>query len=953
MIIVRCGEGVALRLWVDRDCSLPRQRARGYGKLRDMSASTFETLAQFRQSLCERGEETALVAFRAGAPPRAWSCRELGARAGRFATGLLAQGFGADDRIVLCAPNSPEWVAAYFGIVACGAVAVPLDEQSGPEQLAAVLAHCRPRLVVTAHAHAERFAAALGEAGVSHCLLDVPEGDAGSWSRYSGVDEAPALPPIAADQIASLLYTSGTTGAPKAVPLTHGNFAANASALIAAGFVCADDRVLLPLPLHHTYPFTVGLLMVLGSGATVVLPASISGPEIARAASEARATALLAVPGLCAALWSSIEAGVRARGTLAARLFTILLAASIGVRRIAGLRIGRVLFPAVHARLGGQIRLIGCGGAKLAPELAWQLEGLGFQVLTGYGLTETAPVLTFNRPGKSRLGTEGQPLPGVELSIAPRSDQPHGEILARGPNVFAGYWNDSEATAAAFTRDGWFCTGDLGWLDRARFLHIEGRSKELIVLPDGKNVFPEALERLYGASPLFSEIAILEHEGELVALLVPNDEAVRAQGALRETALIREALQGIAAGLPSYQRVTDYRPTRAALPRTRLGKLKRHRLPQLYAAILAGDFEVDEKPLTDADRALLAADASRPVWAWLEQRYPSRKLTLDTSPQLDLHIDSLEWVTITLDLEREFGVRLSGEAVSRIVTLRDLLEQVAAAPHAEPQAREAGTSFRPPGRAVRALGALVHAFAWVAMRIWYRVTVRGRAQLESTASPVLLTPNHASYLDPLALAAALPWRRLRNTYWAGWTGIMFAGPLSRALSRLSQVFPVDPDRGLAAAIETAVGLLEAGHDVVWFPEGRRSLTGELEPFQPGIALLAQRAGVPIIPVALAGTFTAWPPGRRWPRPGRLEVSFGRPLACARAASARQREHRCRADRQRAHRRGCGPAASAGFALLAQARAARRFGEGARRLRRRLGGFRRPGGWRTCGRRRLS
>lgn len=841
-----------------------------------MPPPTFATLTQFRELLRARDADIAITAFRHDGAPERWSCERLARASAAFASGLGSLGIARGERIILCAPNSPEWVAAYLGIVSSGAIAVPLDEQSSAETLGAISAHATARLIVTTRAHVEAFeAAATAGARPRLCLLDAPEREAASWRALLAAD-APVPPEPGPDETASLLYTSGTTGAPKAVPLTHGNLAANASALTAAGFVSRADRVLLPLPLHHTYPFTAGLLMVLASGASLVMPASISGPEIAAAARHERATAMLAVPGLCAALWESIEAGVRARGVLFARLFAGLLGFAILVRRFTGLRIGRVLFGGAHARLGGRLRLLGCGGAKLPADLAWRLEGLGFRVLTGYGLTETSPVLTFNRPGKSRLGTEGQPLPGVEIEIAPHPGEPHGEILAHGPNVFTGYWNDAAATAEAFTPEGWFRTGDLGFIDSAGYLHIEGRSKEVIVLADGKNIFPEPLERIYAAVPFIAEIAILEHEGRLVALVVPDDEAIRAQGALRETALLGEALQDLSARLPSYQRITDFRATRNALPRTRLGKLRRHLLPELYGAILAGRAVVEDKPLTEADRALLASEPAASVWRWLEQRYPSRKLTLDTSPQLDLHIDSLAWVTITLELEQTLGVRLSGDAVSRILTLRDLLEEAGAAGAATPAARSPAAVYEPPGPLVRALAVPVYALGRLAMHLAYRIRTRGCEHL-AHPGPLILAPNHASYLDPLALAAALPWRRLRNTYWAGWTGIMFTGHASRAASRFAQVFPVDPDRDLAAAIETALALLEAGHDVVWFPEGHRSPSGKLEAFQSGIAVLAERSGVPLVPVGLGGTFAAWPPGRRWPRPGRLAIGFGAPL----------------------------------------------------------------------------
>jgi long-chain acyl-CoA synthetase len=390
---------------------------------------------------------------------------------------------------------------------------------------------------------------------------------------------------------------------------------ANTLALCAANLITANERVLLPLPLHHTYPFTVGLMTVFARGATVIFPAGISGPEIAAAARDAHPTALLAVPRLCEALWSGVCSTVERRGKWAASLFGVLLAFCGGVRRLTGLRAGRWVFRSLHNTFGGRLEVIGCGGAHLDPELAHRLEALGWTVLTGYGLTETSPVLTFNDRSNSRLGSVGRPVQGVEVAIR-RTDgavtesservSEQGEIVARGDSVFRGYRGNDAATKAAFTADGWFRTEDLGWVDTAGYLHVAGRSKELIVLADGKKIFPQELESIYATSPLIREVAILEHGGRLAALVVPNESAILERGALREAALLRESLEDIGAGLPPYQRLGRYAIVRAALPRTQLGKLKRHLLPDRYAQAVDA---VPRQPAASSaeDAALIAS----------------------------------------------------------------------------------------------------------------------------------------------------------------------------------------------------------------------------------------------------------------------------------------------------------------------------------------------------------
>jgi long-chain acyl-CoA synthetase len=220
-------------------------------------------------------------------------------------------------------------------------------------------------------------------------------------------------------------------------------------------------------------------------------------------------------------------------------------------------------------------------------------------------------------------------------------------------------------------------------------------------------------------------------------------------------------------------------------------------------------------------------------------------------------------------------VTLKAEQLAQILTLRDLLREIEAASRAPAAPREPRPVFAEPGAALRALGAVLLLAARTAVRLLLKPTVTGLARLPD--GPVLLAPNHASYLDPLVIAAALPWRRLRNTYWAGWTGVMHSSALRRLVSRATQVFPVDADRDLAAAVRTAHELLEQGHSVVWFPEGRRSPDGRLQSFQPGVGAVLQGTAAAVVPCAITGTFAAWPRHRRWPRLARVEVAFGEPL----------------------------------------------------------------------------
>ena len=851
----------------------------------------WKTLADLIDGLSARGEAPAVIAFREDGSTT-WSYARLADAVRRVAAGLQRDGLERGERVLLCAPNGAEWVTACLAILACGAVAVPLDPGTSDAELARVLVHSGVTRGFVSSAVAARLAPVAADRLAALYLVDAsakPPATAVPW-RSLLADAPFRRPSLDPGDGALLLYTSGTTGVPKGVPLSHGNLVANLRGLLQRPLVAADERVLIPLPLHHAYPFTVGLLGTLASGAAAVFPADLSGPQIAAALRGADTAAVIGVPGLYAAVLTAIEgrlAGLRLPPPAVSRL---LLRLSIWFNARLRLRLGRRLFRPLHARIAPRLRLLACGGAQLDAKIARRLEGLGWEVLTGYGLTETSPIVTFNPPGAGRLDTTGLPIPAIELRIAEHAPGEPGEIQVRGASVFAGYWRNPDADAAAFTEDGWFRTGDLGTCDADGRLRIVGRLKELIVLPGGRKLFPEDVEAVYAAGDLIREIAVLETGGRLVALVVPDPEAIRTRGAGRADAVVREQIEALSATLRPHERVAGVAITREKLPRTLIGKLRRHALPALYEQALAHA----EPPLptspSAADAALLATPDAARIWQWLEARFSDRHLQLDMSPQIDLGIDSLRWIELTLDLQGALGIALSEAAIAHVVTLRDLLHEALAAaggkerPAIAALTREQERWLAPMPLVLRPLSLLLHVLVWLAMHGLFRLEVRGTCRLPPTGG-IILTPNHASYLDPFALAAALGFARLRRVYWAGWTGKLFTGPLTRVFSRAAQVVPVDPDRGPAAGLAIGEAVLCRGRSLVWFPEGRRSPTGALSPFLPGIGVLAERTGAMLLPVRISGSYEALPATRTWPRLGKITVAFGTPLDSAALAAA--------------------------------------------------------------------
>ena len=815
---------------------------------------------------------------------RTFSYGEIADQARRLAAGLLAAGIGGGDAVAIYGPNAPEWIVAALATGACGALLVPVDDLLAERDAAAIIADSGARIVLTTAVH---FRALQMSAAVhGYYLLDnVPEqsGDVRSWRSLLQADSAP-LPVVQGDRALCLSYTSGTTGAPKAIVLSCDNIGVNVLAIAGEGEAGPEDRILLPLPLHHSYPLVIGLLATLTVGATLVLPEGVAGPQIMRALRLANVTAVIGVPRLYEVLLAAIESRVTAAGRLPKAAFYRGLALARWSRRAIGVDVGRLLFRAVRAQVGPQLRLLVSGGAKLDADVNRKLEALGWTVFAGYGLAETASVFSTNARGHTRIGSAGKPVGDGRMRIAEPDENGIGEILLRGSNITSGYRNNPEATKAAFTPDGWFRTGDLGYIDADGYLYVTGRAKEMIVLGGGKKVFPEPLEKVYGASPYIREIAVLERAGDLVALVRPDVDAIKAIGVTLLEDPIRVWLSQAAQELPPYQRLSGFVIVEQALPRTRLGKYRRFLLPELYEKALTKGIQGPPPPLSPADRVLLAAPTAAVVWRMLQERCAGKPLALDANLAFDLGIDSFDWMEIALELEDSLGIHLTSEIVVGLRTVRDLIAVVTGLVErgtsgekaARPQPVPPSEWLRPAGPAATLVAAAGRAIGALALRWGFALKADGRERLPAQG-PFVVAPNHASEMDAFAIAAALPPQAFRRAYWAGDDHRMFSTSAMRLFSRLAHVFPVD-ERAPLAALAAAATVLTRGDVLIWFPEGWVSPDGRLQRFRPGIGKLLTDVPVPVVPAYIGGTHVALPRGKRWPRRHPIRVVFGDPIA---------------------------------------------------------------------------
>ena len=829
-------------------------------------------------------QQPAVVAYTATEPICIERHRLL-AMAEAHAQTLRDAGIGRGDRVLIQAPNSIEWIVIALATLMHGGVLVPVDAQMGHADLAHVIADADPARIYITRA----LRPSLPQPPAATPIIEV---DALSLATDAPDNPAPQDEPAASD-IATLFYTSGTTGPPKGVPLTHANLVSNVRALLEERIAGPQDRVLLPLPLHHVYPFSVGLLTVLGVGATLILPRSLVGPRIAEALRAGRATILLGVPRLYEALWSRLEERLGGQRRWRQRLFHAGVDLSLRLQSRLGRPVGRWLFRPVMKRLAPSLRLAVNGGAALDPAIARRLQGLGWTLASGYGLTETAPILTLNAPGEARLETAGRPLPGVSLRIV------DGEVRARGPNVFAGYWHGVVPNDESFDAEGWFCTGDGGQIDSDGYLHLTGRLSSTLVLAGGENIDPERIERVLNAQPAIREAGALARNGRLAAVIVAADADDRED---TQQARIDAALRAAQADLPAHHAIGETRLSADPLPRTRLGKLRRPHLATLFER-LGGDqpqtlqAPIDTEAMAPEDQALLADEAALATWEYLAARFANKRLTPDSRLHQDLGLDSLGWMDLGLGLRDQAGIELDDAAIGRVETVRDLLQEVIQAdPAALAAEGQAPTSLTEQLATPEALldesstrlltprGPLRYATARLALGVCRMINRRfARIEVEGEwpqDGPFLITPRHISAYDPVALTESLTRRQMEPLFWAGWTGLLFSSALRRTFSHVARILPIDPGAAPQRSLALAAATLQRGHSLVWFPEGQRGRDGELQPLRPGIGLLLAAHPVPVVPVWIEGTDSVLPVGQLMPRRGSIRIRIGEPLAPA-------------------------------------------------------------------------
>jgi len=844
--------------------------------------------------------------------------RRMAESVGRWIT---ENGFARGSRLAILADNHPRWVAAYLGIIASGCAAVPLDTALHTDQVTKLLKDSGSSVLFFDASHLPLAQQAASELSLGLMLMD-PERlpSAPTQDQWQGnLNQIFAAGPgtfkpaaVNPDDLASLLYTSGTTADPKGVMLTHSNLLGEVEAVFNWVDLGPGDAFLGVLPMFHVLAQMANLMIPLVKGSRVVYLETLNTTELLRALQERDITAFAVVPQFFYLIHERIFQEVAKRGAITKKIFQALRSLNRSLRKF-GINAGPILFRKVHETLGSKMRYLVTGGSRFDPEIARDFHDLGIDVLQAYGLTETTAAVFANSPGNNVIGSVGQAMKGIEAKIVDPQPQQEsgpavGEVALRGAVVMKGYWNRPDATAAVM-RDGWFLTGDLGYFDAHRNLFLTGRKKEVIVLSNGKNVYPEEIEAHYLKSPLIKEIAVMGLEGapgaggdRLYAVVVPNFDVLRQRKIVNVKEAIRFDVEGLSQKIASTKRIGSYEIWQEDLPRTTTRKIKRFEVEKRVKANLARKTKEDDSELA-AEKPLTPEEI-----AWLDQPSVQRALEIvreaarakppqmrpDLNLDLDLGLDSMQRIELLSQLEEALGGNVDESQLAEIYTVHDLIEAVlqsAASGAGGPGTRPVFAGWKailaeePSPNEVMALAQpqpLSDAFWYLVSRLMqmvardrFRLHVRGIENLPKSG-PYILSSNHESYLDAAILASVLPSKVFDKVFAVG-TSDIFGQGLMLQLARSLRVVVVDPDANLIPAMRAGAFGLRQGRPLILYPEGERSIDGTPRVFKKGAAILSIHMRAPIVPVAIDGFYEAWPRNRSFQGFAPLSIVFGDPI----------------------------------------------------------------------------
>ncbi|HUQ05523.1 MAG TPA: AMP-binding protein [Kofleriaceae bacterium] len=840
--------------------------------------------------------------------------------------GQLRQRGAAASRVMLMSENRPEWGIAYFAVLQAGGTNVPLDKDLSAAEVANLARVSTAKALVISEKVAERLCGDLD--------IGLPEDVSalGPLERWLTEQNAPmqlisfdelftepdvspgaVVPALKSDSVASLIFTSGTTGNPKGVMLSHKNFTSMTAKLAGAFQLYKHDALLSVLPLHHTLEFSAGFLMPLMHGASITYLEEIEADALSEALEDGGITGMVGVPALWQLLERKIFKNVSDKGVLVERAFDTIVDLNRSMRDTLGFGFGKVAFWPVHRKLGGRMRLLISGGSALPADTMKSFQGLGFNLYEGYGMTESAPVLTVTKPGDKVIpGSVGKPLTGIDVRIDNPDANGVGEVCAKGPNVMIGYYENADATAQTL-KDGWLHTGDLGRFDADGNLFIVGRKKEMILGPSGENVYPDELEDVYGDSPYVKEISIVglpagDGAETVAALVVPDYEHDgKDREAVREE--VRAHLRDVSKQLPLYKRIKVLHLWDRDLPRTSTRKVKRRDVVKEIERL-----EKAAKSGAEAKKAVLLSGATTSsdwVKDVIAQTAQKKRADVTGETRLDaLGYDSLMFTELGVALEGA-GVTLPDPSeLAGLETVADIEALVArlggkAASAAKVKkltgkakdADDTEDEIHVPAPVVRAGRRLLRTGMRALYDRYLDTRITGKAYVPPFGG-YIVAANHASHLDMGLCKYALGEEGDALVALAA-KDYFFDDPVRKAyFENFTNLVPMERYGSLRESLRLAAEVIHDGYILLIFPEGTRSDSGVMADFKPSLGYLALTNRCGILPMYLSGTHEAMPKGDYLPtRDAKVAAHIGpflTPDAVAAIAAGKSRSESYRA-----------------------------------------------------------
>ena len=604
------------------------------------------------------------------------------------------------------------------------------------------------------------------------------------------------------------------------------------------------------LPFHHVLPLTATVLIILKYQASIVFVKKIASKEILEALDKNNVTALVGVPRVFKLFYDGIKQQIDSK-FITRTIYKLMT-------KIKSFKIRRKVFVKVHEKFGGELTFIVSGGAKLDPEIGEFYETLGIYVQEGYGLTETSPVIAVNTRKERKIGTVGKKLDNIEAKIVDE------ELWVKGPIVMKGYYNKPEKTAEVITEDGWFKTGDLASIDDEGYITIRGRRNSMIVLSNGKNIDPEKLENkvIEKSKRLIKELGVFGHNDKLVAIIVPDLLECRKQGITNIKAYVKNIVEDYNLAVHNYEKILDYKLYEEELPKTRVGKLRRFMLPELYLKT-----NVKKKKVEEPDNEVYR----------LLKDYIKKLKGIEAQPEenleLEIGMDSLDIVEFFAYIENSFGIQLDEEKFSEISNLKSLSEYINekatkiesgevdwkkiidAAPPVEEKNRWATRVLRP--------------LFDLTIKLYFRLKRVNRDKLSD--KPQIFVSNHQSFIDSLVLGSLLPAGILYNTIFLAIDWYFKKGILKLLVSH-GNVVLIDINKNIKKSVEEIAANVKSGKNVLIFPEGARTKDGKVAEFKKVFAIIAKELDVDVQCLGIKGAFEAYSRYMKFPKPKKIEVA---------------------------------------------------------------------------------